>query len=88
MKTTKFTPTQIVNILKQNEAGILVQDLCRNNGISRSTFYAWRTKYGNTTVPMVERIKELEIENSRLKRMYANERLKLEIATEVITKKL
>ncbi len=65
-----------------------VQDLCREHGISNATFYNWRSKYGGMSVSMLKRMKELEEENSRLKRMYADERLKAELRKEIIEKKL
>jgi putative transposase len=71
--------------LKQNEVGQAVSDLCREHGISSATFYKWRAKYGGLYVPMMSRLKELEAENSRLKK-YAEERLKAEILKEVLEK--
>ena len=62
-------------------------ELCREYGMSQATFYKWRSKYGDADVSMVKRLKELEAENSRLKKMYADERLKLSIAKEALTKK-
>lgn len=87
MKKSKFSDTQIIAILKQNEVGQAVPDLCREHGISSATFYKWRAKYGGLDVPMMSRLKELEAENSRLKKMYAEERLKAEILKEVLEKK-
>ena len=82
MKTSKFTDSQIMAILKQNEAGISVQDLCREHSISSATFYKWRAKYGGMDTAMVKRLKELEDENRRLKKMYAEECLKSQIRQE------
>jgi putative transposase len=87
MKKSKFSDTQIIAILKQNEVGQAVPDICREHGISSATFYKWRAKYGGLDVPMMSRLKELEAENSRLKKMYAEERLKAEILKEVLEKK-
>ncbi len=87
MKKSKFSDTQIIGILKQNEVGQAVPDICREHGISCATFYKWRAKYGGLDVPMMSRLKELEAENSRLKKMYAEERLKAEILKEVLEKK-
>jgi putative transposase len=87
MKKSRHTDSQILAILKQNESGIPVQDLCREHGISNATFYNWRSKYGGMDASLMKRMKELEDENRRLKKMYAEERLKCEIAKEAIEKK-
>lgn len=71
-------------ILKQNEAGIKVPDLCREHGISSATFYKWRAKYGGMDTAMIKRLKELEDENRRLKKMYAEECLKSQIRQEAL----
>ena len=87
MKKSKFSNSQILSILKQAEAGQVVSDLCREHGVSAATFYKWRAKYGGMDVSMMTRLKELEAENTRLKKMYAEERLKAEILKEAIEKK-
>jgi len=87
MKKSKYTDSQILSILKQNELGTSVPDLCREHGISTSAFYKWRSKYGGMDASLMKRMKELEEENRRLKKMYAEERLKCEIAKEAIEKK-
>ena len=87
MKTSKFTDSQIVDALKRVEAGLAVPELCRELGISSATFYKWRAKFGGMDVSMMNRMKELETENARLKKMYAEERLKAEILQEAIAKK-
>jgi len=87
MKTSRFTDSQIIAILKQAEAGTPVPDLCREHGMSSATFYKWRARYGGMDVGMMTRMKELEAENARLKKMYAEERLKAEILKEAIEKK-
>lgn len=87
MKKSKFSASQILSILKQVEVGQVVADICREHGISSATFYKWRAKYGGMDVSMMSRLKELEAENSRLKKMYAEERLKAEILKEAIEKK-
>ena len=79
MKQSRYTDSQIIGILKQAEGGIPVLALCREHGISSATLYKWRAKYGGLDVPMMLRMKELETENARLKRMYAEERLKGDI---------
>jgi putative transposase len=76
MKQSKFTDSQIIDALKRVEAGYPIQELCRELGISSAEFYKWRAKYGGMDVSMMARMKELEIENARLKKMYAEERLK------------
>jgi len=87
MKTSRLSDQQIIAILKQHETGIPVADLCREHGIGNSTFYKWRAKYGGMDAALMKRMKELETENARLKRMYAEEKLKAEIAREAIEKK-
>lgn len=87
MKKSKFSDAEILSILKRAEAGVPVQNLCRDNNISTATFYKWRTKFGGMDLPMMTRLKELEAENTRLKKMYAEERLKAEILQEAIEKK-
>ncbi|WP_261868384.1 transposase, partial [Budvicia aquatica] len=79
MKKSRFTDSQIVAILKQSEAGTPVPELCREHGISSASFYKWRAKFGGMDASMMSRLKELEEENRRLKKMYAEERLKAEI---------
>ena len=87
MKRSKFTDSQIVEAIKRVEGGLAVPELCRELGISSATFYKWRAKYGGLDVSMLARMKELEAENARLKKMYAEERLKADILQEAITKK-
>ena len=87
MKTSKFTDSQVMEALKRVEAGLSVPELCREIGISSATFYKWRAKYGVMDTSMIARMKELELENARLKKMYAEERLKAEILKEVMAKK-
>ena len=77
----------VVEALKRVEAGVTVPELCRELGVSSATFYKWRAKFGGMDTSMVARMKELEIENARLKKMYAEERLKAEILNEALTKK-
>lgn len=87
MKTSKFTDSQIMAILKQAEAGAPVTELCREHGMSAATFYKWRSKYGGMDASLMARLRELETENARLKKMYAEERLKAEIIQEAMAKK-
>ena len=84
MKKSRYTDGQILAILKQNESGISVPDLCREHGMSSATFYKWRSKFGGMDASLMKRLKELEAENKRLKKMYAEERLIAEIRQEVI----
>ena len=87
MKKSRFTDSQVMAVLKQAESGVPVPQLCREHGISSATFYKWRSKYGGMDTSMIARMKELEAENTRLKKMYAEERLKAEILKEAIEKK-
>jgi len=87
MKRSKFTDTQIMDALKRVDAGLAVPEVCRELGISTATFYKWRAKYGGMDTSMMARMKELEAENARLKKMYIEEKLKAEILNEAITKK-
>ncbi len=87
MKTSKFTDSQIMSILKKAESGTPVATLCREHGMSNATFYKWRAKYGGMDASLITRLKELEAENAKLKKMYAEERLKAEIIQEAMSKK-
>ncbi|ANI99676.1 transposase [Polynucleobacter wuianus] len=87
MKRSKFTDSQIMDALKRVDAGLAVPEVCRELGISAATFYKWRAKYGGMDTSMMARMKELEAENARLKKMYIEEKLKAEILNEAITKK-
>ena len=85
MKKSKYSDSQIMAILKQAETGVPVPELCREHGMSSATFYKWRSKYGGMDASLVARLKELEDENRRLKKMYAEERLKAEMVQYDIT---
>ena len=87
MKRSKFTDTQIMDALKRVDAGLAIPEVCRELGISTATFYKWRAKYSGMDTSMMARMKELEAENARLKKMYIEEKLKAEILNEAITKK-
>lgn len=87
MKQSRFSDSQILAILKQAEAGTPAPEVCREHGISSATFYKWRSKYGGMDASLMARLKELEDENRRLKKMYAEERLKAEIIKEALEKK-
>lgn len=86
MKKSRFTASQIMAVLKQAESGLPVPQLCRDHGMSSASFYKWRAKCGGMDTSMIARMKKLEAENARLKKMYAEERLKAEILKEAIEK--
>ena len=79
MKKSRFTETQIVAILKEHEAGVATKDLCRNHGISPATFYVWKAKFGGMEVSDVAKMKALEDENRRLKRIVADQALNIDV---------
>jgi len=87
MKSSRYSDSQIINILKQAEGGTPVPELCREHGMSSASFYKWRAKFGGMDASLMARLKELEEENRRLKKMYAEERLKAEIVAEALAKK-
>jgi putative transposase len=87
MKRSKFTDSQIMDALKRVDAGLAVPDVCRELGISSATFYKWHAKYHGMDTSMMARMKELEAENARLKKMYIEEKLKAEIVTKALAKK-
>lgn len=87
MRKSKFSESQIVAILKEGEAGLGVGELCRKHGISAATYYAWKSKYAGASVSDLTRMRELEAENARLKRMYAELALDAAAMKEVIARK-
>ena len=87
MKKSRFTETQIVAILNEAESGIKVNDVCRQHGISSSTYFKWKSKYGGMSASDLKRIKELEAENAKLKRMYAELSLENQSLKDLIEKK-
>jgi putative transposase len=87
MKKSRYSDSQIIAILKQAEAGTSVPDLCREHGMSDATFYKWRAKYGGMDASLMKRMKELEEENRRLKKMYAETKIEAEIVKEAMAKK-
>lgn len=87
MKKSRFTESQIVAILKEVESGLKVDPVCRSHGISSATYYKWKSKYGGMEASDVKRLKALEEENGRLKKMYANLSLEHEAVKELIVKK-
>jgi putative transposase len=88
MKKSKFSERQIVNILKETEAGVALEDLIRQHGFSKAAFYKWKGKYSGMSVSELKRLKELEEENRRLKQMYANLSLEHAALKDIIEKKL
>lgn len=88
MRTSKFSETQIITILKQGDAGVQVKELCRQAGISTATYYQWKSKYGGLEASELRRVKELEAENAKLKRMYAEMALDNVALKDLIAKKL
>ena len=88
MKKGTFSPTQIAGILKEFDNGKPVEEISREHGISRAAFYKWRQRYGGMEASELKRVKELEEENTRLKRMYANLAMELDVAKYIIEKKL
>ena len=88
MKKSRFTESQIVAILARNERGEKVKDLCRELGVSDATIYNWKAKYGGMSVSELKRIKELEAENARLKKMYADLSLVHDALKDAVEKKL
>jgi putative transposase len=86
MRTSKFTEQQILGILKERESGISTTEVCRKHGISDATFYKWRAKFGGMSVSDAQKLKALELENSRLKRLLANGMLDNAILKDLATK--
>lgn len=87
MKRSKFTEAQIIRAIKSNEAGRSVEEISRELGINKGTFYNWRKKYSGMEVSQLKELKALKEENAKLKRMYADQALQLEMAKDVISKK-
>jgi len=88
MRKTRFTEFQIVKILKAAEGGRAVTDICREHGVSSSTYYKWKSKYGGMEASDIQRMKELEAENAKLKQMFAELSLENVVLRDVIEKKL
>ena len=88
MKKSRFTPTQIASILKEFDNGKTAEEINREHGVGKASLYKWRQRYGGMEATELKRIKELEEENTRLKRMYANLAMELDTAKYIIEKKL
>lgn len=87
MKKSRFTEVQILKVLQSQQEGRKVAEICREFGISEQTFYNWKSKYGGMTLSELQRVKELESENSRLKRIVADQQLSIDILKEINSKK-
>ena len=87
MKHSRYSDSQIIAILNQAEAGTPAPDLCREHGMSSASFYKWRTKYGGMDASLMTRMKELEAENNRLKKMYAEVQIQKDVLKEAMAKK-
>ena len=87
MKKSRFSDSQIMAVLKQAQGGTPVPELCREHGISSATFYKWRSKFGGMDASKMSRLKELEDENRRLKKMYAEAQLSADLLKEAMSKK-
>jgi putative transposase len=88
MRKSRFTESQIVAISKEGEAGVPVAEILRKHGISRPTYFNWKPKYGGASVPELRRLRELELENAKLKRMYAELALENAAIKDVLDRKL
>ena len=88
MKRSRFSETQIIGILKEADSGLKVCDVCRKHGISDATYYKWKSKFGGLEASDIRRLRELESENSKLKRMYADLSLENDALKDLISKKL
>jgi putative transposase len=88
MKKSRFTESQIVAVLKEGEAGVPIAEIVRKHGISRGTYFTWRSKYAGVSVSELKKMKELEVENAKLKRMYAELALEHAAIKDVLSRKL
>ena len=88
MRKSRFTESQIIAILNEGESGIAVAEICRKHGISQPTYYQWKSKYAGVSVSELKRMRELEIENDKLKRLFAEQALEIAAPKDVLGKKL
>lgn len=87
MRKSRFTEEQIIQILSEGAGGSKIDELCRRHGISTGTYHLWKAKFGNTTVSEVKRLKALELENSKLKRLVADQALDIIALKDVVSRK-
>ena len=87
MKKSRFTEARIMEVLKQAEGGVPVAELCREHGMSSASFYKWRAKYGGMDASLISRMKEMDDENKRLKKMYAEAQMQNDVLKEALGKK-
>ena len=87
MKKSQLSESQIIKIIASQESGLSVSEICREHGISQATFYNWKSKYGGMTLSELQRVKELEAENARLKRIVADQQISIDILKEANSKK-
>jgi len=87
MKKSRFSEEQIIRILEEGQSGFDIDELCRKHGVSRGTYYSWKSKYGGLQVSEAQRLRSLEIENSKLKRLVAEQALDIIALKDVLTKK-
>jgi putative transposase len=83
----RYTEEQIIGFLREADAGVAIKDLCRRHGFSEASYYLWRSKFGGMSVPEAKRLKELEVENARLKKLLAESMLENEVTREALRKK-
>ena len=88
MKKSRFTESQICAILKEAEGGVSVAEVCRKHVVSQASFYKWRSKFGGMDASLIKQMKELQAENQRLKKMYADSQMDCDILKEALEKKL
>jgi len=86
MKRSRFSEEQIIGILKEHQAGLGAKELCRKHGVSDATFYKWRSKFGGMEVPDVKKLKSLEVENAKLKKLLAEQMMDVSTLKEMLGK--